>query len=181
MPSLRQFLAWATNCSRCHFTVMRDPTGNGRLTRRQAPEGDLSSIVAAAQQEFPLPSSHISSARAHIVVRGSTAIGWIFSISNPPAPVCGPSMPSVSANGNRSLVTCGWGLEHALFGSFSQKAASIPTQADPGTRKSRRPPGIRRHAAERLRQCIRCGPRPPWSRAIRWRSNRRRGERGANR
>jgi len=80
-PSRRQFLAIAENCSRCHFTVSSDPTVMGVLTRRQAPDGDVSSRVAGARFD-PVGSSQKTSATAHTTVLGS---------------MLRPSMPSVSA------------------------------------------------------------------------------------
>lgn len=81
-PSRRQFLAVAENCSRCHFTVSSDPIVIGVFTLRQAPDGDVSSSVAAARFT-PVGSSQKTSATAHITVLGSTLR---------------PSMPSVSAS-----------------------------------------------------------------------------------
>ena len=48
-PSLRQFLATAEKCSRCHFTVTLAPTAMGLLRRMQAPDGDVSSRVPGAR------------------------------------------------------------------------------------------------------------------------------------
>jgi hypothetical protein len=81
-PSLRQFLATAENCSRCHFTVRREPTWMGVLTRMQAPDGEVSSRVAEARFGVPPWSSQKTSATAHKTVLGS---------------MLRPSMPCVSA------------------------------------------------------------------------------------
>lgn len=90
VPSLRQFLATAENCSRCHRMVSRDPMLNGRWTRTQAPDGEVSSSVAGARKDVPLSSSHITSADAHIALRGS---------------IVRSSMPTVSAARQGSLIT----------------------------------------------------------------------------
>jgi len=81
-PSLRQFLATAENCSRCHFTVSREPIVMAVLRRMQAPDGDVSSRVAEARFGVPSCSSHETSATAHRTVLGS---------------MLRPSMPCVSA------------------------------------------------------------------------------------
>jgi len=94
LPSMRQFLATAENCSRCHFTVSLDPTVIGALRRMQAPDGDVSSRVAEVRFEVPPWSSHETSATAHKTVLGS---------------MLRPSMPCVSAGSERSLVTVGQG------------------------------------------------------------------------
>lgn len=91
-PSLRQFLATAENCSRCHRMVTTEPTATGRVSRTQAPDFDLSSSTAGAWQCCPLASSQLISATAHISMRAS---------------ISRPSMPDVSANPQRSLVTLG--------------------------------------------------------------------------
>lgn len=49
LPSLRQFLAIAENCSLFHFTISLDPIEMGFLSRMQAPDGDVSSSVAGAR------------------------------------------------------------------------------------------------------------------------------------
>ena len=49
LPSLRQFLAIAENCSRCHLTTSREPTLMGVLRRMQAPDGEVSSMVAGSR------------------------------------------------------------------------------------------------------------------------------------
>ena len=89
-PSRRQFLAIAENCSRCHRMMRRDPMLNGRWTRTQAPDGEVSSSVAGVRKDVPLSSSHATSATAHITLRGSIARS---------------SMPTVSAARQGSLVT----------------------------------------------------------------------------
>ena len=70
-PSGRQFLAIAEKFSRCHFTVRCAPIQMGVFTRRQAPEGEVSSRVAAARSGLPVGSSHQTSATAHRAVLGS--------------------------------------------------------------------------------------------------------------
>jgi len=89
-PSLRQFRAIAGNCSRCHLIVRRDPMATGRLTRMHAPDAEVSSRMAGTRKDVPLSSSQMISATAHITFRGSMSR---------------PSMPSVSAIEDRSLVT----------------------------------------------------------------------------
>ena len=91
-PSRRQFLAIAENCSLCHLMVTIDPKANGRFRRTQAPDWDVSSSVANARQDVPLASHQETSATAHKMTRGS---------------ISRPSMPDVSANRDRSLVTTG--------------------------------------------------------------------------
>jgi len=91
-PSLRQFLAIAENCSRCHLTVTFDPTSIARSTRTHAPEGDVSSSVPRVTHKVPAWFCQNTSARAHIGVRGS---------------ITPSSMPCLSANQHRSLVTAG--------------------------------------------------------------------------
>lgn len=54
LPSLRQFLAIAENCSMYHFTESLDPTMIGFLRRIQAPDGDVSSSVAEARLGAPV-------------------------------------------------------------------------------------------------------------------------------
>jgi hypothetical protein len=93
LPSRRQFRATAEKCSRCHFTVSLEPTVMGVLIRMQAPEREVSSRVAGAWYGWPAGSSQQTSATAHMVVLGS---------------MLRPSMPSVSAGWERSLVTSGW-------------------------------------------------------------------------
>jgi hypothetical protein len=63
---------------------------NGRWTRTQAPDSDVSSSVAGARKDVPLSSSHVTSADAHITLRGS---------------IVRSSMPTVSARKQGSLVT----------------------------------------------------------------------------
>ncbi len=57
-PSLRQFLATAENCSRCHFTVRWEPIVMGVFRRMQAPETEVSSRVAGRRSGSPVGSSH---------------------------------------------------------------------------------------------------------------------------
>lgn len=71
LPSIRQFLVMPENCSRCHFTRRVEPTAIAVLTRIHAPEGDVSSSVAAARYGFPVGSSQETSATAQMAVRGS--------------------------------------------------------------------------------------------------------------
>jgi hypothetical protein len=73
--------------------VTVDPNANGRFRRTQTPEVEVSSSVAAARQDVPLASRHESSATAQRMTRGS---------------ISRPSMPDVSANRDRSLVTTGF-------------------------------------------------------------------------
>ena len=88
-PSLRQFLAMAENCSRCHFTMILDPMLIGVLRRMQAPDREVSSRVPAARLDVPLWSCQQTSATAHSAVLGS---------------MLRPSMPCVSAEWCQSLV-----------------------------------------------------------------------------
>ena len=90
LPSLRQFRAIAENCSWCHRMVSWDPMLNGRLTRTRAPDGEVSSSVAGARKDVPWSSLHVTSATAHIVLRGSMVRS---------------SMSTVSAASQGSLIT----------------------------------------------------------------------------
>src|SRR5271166_3351846 len=56
LPSLRQFLVTAENCSRCHLMTSRDPTVKGRCTRMHAPDWDVSSSVPGTRKDEPLAS-----------------------------------------------------------------------------------------------------------------------------
>jgi hypothetical protein len=88
----RQFLATAENCSRHHLIATRDTTLNGSLTRMQAPERDVSSMVAGARCGTPPSSSHEISAKARTTVLGS---------------MLRTSMPSVSPRWKQSVVNSG--------------------------------------------------------------------------
>lgn len=81
LPSLRQFRVIAENCSRCHRMVSCDPMVNGRCTRTQAPDGEVSSRVAGARKDVPVSSFHVSSASAHIVLRGSIVRSSMSTVS----------------------------------------------------------------------------------------------------
>jgi len=76
--------------------ITRDPIANGRLTLTQAPELDVSSKVVGVHAGVPSGSCQETSATAHTVFRGSLSR---------------PSMPSVSAWRNRSLIT--WGTRES--------------------------------------------------------------------
>jgi len=72
------------------------PTSNQRFTRRQAPEGEVSSSVAGVRHEAPEASSQHTSAMDHSEFLGSRTAGGIAA-SCPRFCVSRPSIPSVSA------------------------------------------------------------------------------------
>jgi hypothetical protein len=155
LPSLRQFRAIAENCSRCQRMVSRDPMVNGRWTRIQAPDGEVSSSVAGARKDVPLSSSQVTSATAHMVLRGS---------------IVRPSMSTVSAPGNRSLML-------SRDRRISRRGASI--RWPQGLEKEIAGLSYRQHASALRPQGIRCAPRLPSWRAIPLQSSPRQGTRSA--
>jgi hypothetical protein len=71
VPSLRQYRAMPENSSQRHLIRTSDPTLTGMGKRRQAPEGDLSSILAAVPWDTPFESSHDNCTWAMTAVLGS--------------------------------------------------------------------------------------------------------------
>ena len=113
-PSLRQFLAMAENCSRCHLTMSLEPTLMGVFTRMQAPDGEVSSMVAGSRLGMPSGSSQETSATAHKTVLGSKLR---------------PSMPCLSAGECGGLVTSGVVFQSGMVPELSGCGRSGPSFA----------------------------------------------------